>query len=248
MNEHNHSNLDLNQHLNNTSAKTSQSSTPGSEAVPEPAGQTATLPFASAVMASIIFLLLVFIVCITIHHAAAPPALAASKDADMEVRGTTQVIDNDESQDVARYIFKGHVTNTGNSIAPSVALKAIFHYTFHDIYGQGHEEPLTGTVLLTTFKNLRPGESRDFECPTDVPSRPDPTPGTVADRWKYACIPRGMTANQESGLPCFGPYRHMTYDEAEAKGVDTQVSEDKYDRAPKPDSVETEATVENSQQ
>lgn len=94
-----------------------------------------------------------------------------------------------------------------------------------------------GTVLLSAFKNLHPGESRDFECPMDVPDHPDPVPGTEADRRKYGCdIGWGI------GLPCFDSFRHGPVRD----DFSDLIVKKQYDRAPKPDSVNTTATVGNT--
>lgn len=88
---------------------------------PMPQATAMTFPAAVMVMAGVIVLLLVVVAWLAFRHSESPMAQAATaaKDSDIEVQGTSQVVDEDGE----KYLFKGRITNTGEAIAPSVALK-----------------------------------------------------------------------------------------------------------------------------
>ena len=90
---------------------------------------------------------------------AAMPATMAS-DADIEIKGKSE-----RDTELLHYTFSGHVTNTSLLNAPSVELDAVYHYSLHDANGLFRDGP-TVSIPLDTFRNLRPGETRDFSGAT----------------------------------------------------------------------------------
>jgi uncharacterized protein affecting Mg2+/Co2+ transport len=90
--------------------------------------------------------------------------LVRAKDSDIEIKGTTQ-------SNNGHYVFQGHITNTGHCSAPVVQLKAKF--TFIPTGSKNRSQDLFGTGVMDSYRNLRPGETREFECSVDEPTRPD---------------------------------------------------------------------------
>ena len=84
----------------------------------------------------------------------------AATDADIEIKGTSE-----RDTELRHYTFSGHMTNTSLLNAPSVELDAVYHYSLHDAHRVFRDGP-TISIPLDTFRNLRPGETRDFSGAT----------------------------------------------------------------------------------
>ena len=90
--------------------------------------------------------------------AAMPTTIAT--DADIEIKGKSE-----RDTELRHYTFNGHMTNTSLLNAPSVELDAVYHYSLHDANRVFRDGP-TVSIPLDTFRNLRPGETRDFSGAT----------------------------------------------------------------------------------
>ena len=90
----------------------------------------------------------------------ATDATTTATDADIEIKGKSE-----RDTELLHYTFSGHMTNTSLLNAPSVELDAVYHYSLHDANRVFRDGP-TISIPLDTFRNLRPGETRDFSGAT----------------------------------------------------------------------------------
>lgn len=120
-----------------------------------------------------------------LHHA--PQIVSAASlpsDTDLELKGTYT-----EDQDtINKFVAKGRITNTGLATAPVVEIDAVGDGYYHenkaleavirgdydplkdaDKENNAPREPAQNTIIVDTLRNLRPGETRDFDYPIDMP-------------------------------------------------------------------------------
>lgn len=102
--------------------------------------------------------------CGPLLHHAPQTVFAASlpSDTDLELKGTY-------IKDSGRFVAQGRITNTGQQTAPSVEFDAAMRGFYEDKDANGQFQDARDTVVVDTLRNLRPGETRDFDYPIDIP-------------------------------------------------------------------------------
>ena len=104
------------------------------------------------------------LLCVSLLHHAPRTASAASLplDTDLELKGNYV-------KDSGRFVAQGRITNTGQQTAPIVEFDAAMRGFYEDKNANGQFQDAHDTVVVDTLRNLRPGETRDFNYPIDIP-------------------------------------------------------------------------------